>query len=282
MSSLGRIAIVLQASIVAFLCTACATRGVHQVGDKTTVIDDKFNPYTVISGVSVHAYDGLGDTERFWQLRSFIDRQGRIIGHDIYLVMTYDDYPRDPYTAVDDNAQPLRVETLVKEHCPYNRCARTDTIDVKVSEAMLRSRTDTGFEIRVTAQNTWAVVFSITPKMIAAQLDTLAKVVAQSTQPPAAAAASTPMAERSDPPAVASVASPIGTGAPLNPGIGLQMLPQSTSTLTHGNMHGAVIVGVIPDSPACWNSRRRPDRQDQWPGRRFRPRCSRRHYQNKA
>lgn len=28
------------------------------------------------------------------------------------------------------------------------------------------------------------------------------------------------------------------------------MMPRSTSELTHGNMHGAVILGVIPGSPA--------------------------------
>jgi hypothetical protein len=248
MPLLGRICIVLQASLLVLVCTACApTRSVRQVNEKINVVDDKFNPYKVILGSSVHAYEGGADTERFWQLRSFVDRQDRVLYHDIYLVLTYDNYPGAPYTAVDDNARPLKVDTLVQEHCPYNRCDRTDSIAVRISETMLRDRTDTGFEIRVSGRNNWRGVFSITPKMIAGQLDALAKIVPQS------AIAATPPTSAPDPMApgrVPVLAEPTPKRPSAAPSIGLQMIPQATSELTHGNMRGAVVLAVIADSPA--------------------------------
>lgn len=216
---------------------------------RTTVnaVGDKFSKDITLEGVPLH--DPTNGDDLFWMLRSYVNPQAHTAVHEIYVAWSYAGSYSGKYFAADDTARPLRVTMILKETC--RGCDRTDTLGIAIDEATLRARAATGFEVKLSAQDGTAGILSITPQMINAQLQAEDSILAGSAAVGTPTSAATPS---NAPPAPAAKNAPAAApprAISSNPGIGLQMMPQPTSEITHGNMHGAVILGVVPDSPAA-------------------------------
>lgn len=225
--------------------------------DTVNVIGDKFSKSITLEGIPI-LNPNNGDL--FWMLRSEVDPQAHFALHQIYVEWTYAGPSSGRYFAADDTARSLPVRNIRREFCPFNKCDRTDTLGIGIDEATLRARASTGFQVKLSAQDGTEGILDITPKMINAQLAAEARVLGEgpsrnasaSTGPsgvsngsvepnaPGSKAAATTPEEAPHPPA--------GLAADRN--IGLEMLPQSTGAMTHGSLHGAVILAVIPGSAA--------------------------------
>ena len=133
------------------------------------VIGDKFSKDITLDGLPMidpNNGDGL-----YWMLRSLVDPQNHIATHQIYVAWTYAGHSSGRYSAADDTAQSLPVTIILKESCPFDKCDRTDTFGIKVDEAELRARANSGFEVKISAQDGTSGIISITPRMIGAQLE---------------------------------------------------------------------------------------------------------------
>lgn len=232
------------------LAIACLI-GCAQPRTTVNIVGDKFSKFVTLEGIPLHDPDNGIDL--FWMLRSFVDPQARLVKHEIYVVWVYSGHSSGRYFAADDTATPLRVTNILRESCPFNKCDRTDTLSISIDEATLLKRASTGFEVKLSAQDGTEGVLTITPRMIGAQLEAELRVLrgAPSRDP----LASTPPVEPTAPEAKTAAAAPeaaVHTPPDLtvDRNIGLEMLPQSTTKMTHGSMHGAVILAVIPGSPA--------------------------------
>jgi hypothetical protein len=192
--------------------------------------------------------------KKFYNLRTHVDKKTHAYSHVIETDLSYDADPIIFQFASDDTARPLRVIPVAHSSRRCKDCLRDEWINIVVPDDALRSHAATGYRVQVSSRLGDAAILTISPAMIAAQYEKLAAVIGP-VQASAASAASTPAAPASLPePATAATASaeaPAAKQAPPKPGVGLQMLPQSTSELTHGAMHGAVVLAVIPESPAA-------------------------------
>lgn len=243
--------------LLAFLLIGLLGCVASEPRNTVNVISDKFSKSVTLEGIP-HLNPNNGDL--FWMLRSEVDPQGHFALHQIYVEWTYAGPSSGRYFAADDTARPLPVRNIRRESCRFNKCDRTDTLGIGIDEATLRARASTGFQVKLSAQDGTAGILDITPKMINAQLVAEARVLGES--PSRSASASTAPSGVSNGPVDpnapgAKTASAMPEGAPHPPAgltadrnIGLQMLPQSTGAMTHGSLHGAVILAVIPGSPA--------------------------------
>lgn len=243
--------------LLAFLLMGLLGCAASQPRNTVNVIGDKFSKSITLEGLPV-LNPNNGDL--FWMLRSEVDPQAHFALHQIYVEWTYAGPSSGRYFAADDTARPLPVRNIRREYCPFNKCDRTDTLGIGIDEATLRARASTGFQVKLSAQDGTAGILDITPKMINAQLAAEARVLGEAPSRNAAAptgpsGVSNGPADSNAPGAKTASASPeeaphppAGLAADRN--IGLEMLPQSTATMSHGSLHGAVILAVIPGSPA--------------------------------
>lgn len=239
----GRVKSVLLSSLLVLVCAGCASRGAPPE-QKVQIVTDRFSKYISIMGISATGYPGI-TTDAVWGLQSLVDPKTAAVQHFIITDLTYDGNSRGSYTASDDTARVLKVTVLFKDSCAFNRCARTDSLSISIDEATLRSRINTGLEVKVFPRSGDWIILRISPQMINEQFAALAGVM-NSLSP---AVASTPPA---DPPA-ANANLPSPAPAPKRPApnrVGLMMIPQSTSEMTHGAIRGAAVMSVMPNSPA--------------------------------
>jgi len=239
------------------LAIACLSGCAPPPRTTVNVIADKFSKSVTLEGIPrLNPNNG----NLFWMLRSEVDPQGHFALHQIYVEWTYAGPSSGRYFAADDTARPLAVRNIRREYCPFNKCDRTDTLGIGIDEATLRARASTGFQVKLSAQDGTAGILDITPEMINAQLAAEARVRGEGPSHSASASSgpsgvSNGSVDPNAPGDKTAAAMPEATphppaGLAADRNIGLQMLTQSTATMSHGSLHGAVILAVIPGSPA--------------------------------
>lgn len=183
----------------------------------------------------------------FYNLFTVIDKQTHRYRHQIGVDVVYDTDNQIGYRfAADDTAQSLPLTTLARTRSRICKdCTREEVFDVDVPDASLRSHAQSGYRVKVSSVLNDYLIVEITPPMIAAQYAALEQLIGpEAATPQAQPSSADGQPQKVEPP----VSSPPGLAAV--PSIGLQMLPQSTGAMTHGSLHGAVILAVIPGSPA--------------------------------
>jgi PDZ domain len=232
------------------LLTGCGLRGPQppQLENKPPEITtDEFSKFIAILGPSRTIEVGSGYTASY-NLFTNVDKKTHRYSHGIGVDVVYNYLDQIGYRyAADDTTQALRlvqIERTRSRICKY--CLQEEVFDINVSDSSLRAHAPGGYRVKAFSVTGDYLIIEITPPMIAAQYAALEKVIGREAASAPSPPAQPPGSAKTE--TAAKPSSPPGLAA--NPGIGLQMLPQSTGAMTHGNMHGAVILAVIPGSPA--------------------------------
>lgn len=173
--------------LVGFALASCAPQPRMTVN----VVSDRFSKAITLEGLPM--IDPTNGDGLFWMLRSFVDGQARTTQHQIYVEWTYPGRSSGRYFAADDTARPLPVTVLLRDRdsCPFKKCDRVDTLGIAIDEATLRARANSGFDVKLSAQDGTFGILEITPPMIAAQLQAEDRILAAPAGTPPAAAAAT-------------------------------------------------------------------------------------------
>lgn len=189
----------------------------------------------------------------FYNLFTVVDKQTHSYRHQLGVDVVYDTVNQIGYRyAADDTAQSLRLTTVARTRSRVCKdCTREEVFDVDLPDAALRSHMQSGYRIKVSSVLNDYLIVEILPQMIAAQYAALEQVIgpAAAASQPRQASPPKPTSSKPDNAEIEAKPSP-PQGLAAASSIGLQMLPQSTTEMTHGTMHGAVILAVIPGSPA--------------------------------
>ncbi|MGH7034297.1 MAG: PDZ domain-containing protein [Stellaceae bacterium] len=226
--------------------------GPHLEGTPPEIKTDEFSKTITIEGPSRREYLGLNFT-LYTNLFTIIDKATHRYRHQIGVDVVYGTDNQINYRfAADDTAKSLPLIRLAHTRSRVCKdCSREEIFDIDVPDAALRTHAQSGYRVKLSSGLGDSLIIEITPPMIAAQYAALEQVIG-----PAAAAAqprqaSPPKPTASEPDKAEIEAKPSPPhGLAAVPSIGLEMLPQSTGAMTHGSMHGAVILAVIPGSPA--------------------------------
>ncbi len=229
------------------LVAACAPPEPQLENAPPTVASDEFSKVIQIKGPSMKVGAWVGFTA-FYNLFTDVDKQTHRYTHVIGVDVIYDRGDQIGYRyAADDTAQPLRLIPVVHTRSRVCKdCSREEIFNLAVSDAALRSHAVSGYRVKVSSILGDYLIIDITPPMIAAQYATLQKVLGP--EEPTAPPSPTQPPEPKKPEAKTKPSSPLGLA--FNADIGLQMMSQSAAEMTKGALHGAVILAVVPGSPA--------------------------------
>jgi hypothetical protein len=199
----------------------------------------------------------------FYNLFTVVDKQTHSYRHQLGVDVVYDTLNQIGYRyAADDTAQSLRLTTVARTRSRVCKdCTREEVFDVDLPDAALRSHMQSGYRIKMSSVLKEYLIVEILPQMIAAQYAALEQVIGPAAaRPPerlrAPATQNGALDMPADPNAPGAKTNTVApppqppAGLATDRNIGLEMLPQSTGAMTHGSMHGAVILAVIPGSAA--------------------------------
>jgi hypothetical protein len=162
---------------VAGLLLVLAACGPIGAPPRTTVnvLGDKFSKEIELQGVPLH--DPTNGDDLFWMLRSFVNPQTHETLHEIYVEWVYPGSSSGRYHAADDTARDLTLKVIKRDACPFGKCDRTDTLAILIDEATLRKRAQTGFQVKLFAQDGTSGILDIRPNMINAQLQAEDRII---------------------------------------------------------------------------------------------------------
>jgi hypothetical protein len=219
---------------------------------------DEFSKTIEIRGPSRRIDFSLGYYV-FYNLFTVVDKQTHSYRHQLGVDVVYDTVNQIGYRyAADDTAQSLRLTTVARTRSRVCKdCTREEVFDVDLPDASLRSHMQSGYRIKMSSVLNEYLIVAILPQMIAAQYAALEQVIGPAAaRPPAPATRNGALNMPFDPDAPGANTNTDAppphpsAGLAADRNIGLQMLPQSTGAMTHGTMHGAVILAVVPGSAA--------------------------------
>lgn len=215
--------------------------------DTVNIVGDQFAKGITLNGIPAVNQDDPGLS---WMIQSLVDPNTGQTDHGIQAVWVYEGHSMGKYTAADDRARPLPVKTIFKDACAFGGCPTTVTLDIGIDEATLRARANTGFEIKLMAQDgSWAIL-DITPHMINAQLEAMNRVLGGRPSHDS-------YASRSSPPVLNLPYNPNAPGAQVAPpyslqdsGIGISGIPMPGSKISPLQADGLMVSNVVRGSPA--------------------------------
>ncbi|HLI19615.1 MAG TPA: hypothetical protein VKV32_00745 [Stellaceae bacterium] len=164
-----------RAVMVGMLVAGAAGCAAPQYGPPRVVVQgDKFSDDVTILGVQVLVNPLMDFEKEHWYLRSFVNPKAQRVRHQLYAELIYTDGRNGAYFAADNHARPYRVDLIYSEGCGRHAandvCIRQDTVGIDIPEATLRAEAAQGFEMKISARSGYAVILSVTPEMINAQL----------------------------------------------------------------------------------------------------------------
>jgi len=162
---------------IAVLVLALAACGPLGPPPRTTVnvLGDKFSKEIELQGIPLH--DPTNGDDLFWMLRSFVNPQTGETLHEIYVEWVYPGPSSGRYRAADDTARDLTLKVIKRDSCPFGKCDRTDILAVLIDETTLRKRAQTGFQVKLFAQDGTSGILDIRPNMINAQLQAVDRIL---------------------------------------------------------------------------------------------------------
>jgi PDZ domain len=218
---------------------------------RTTISTDEFSKTIDILGPQPSGMT-QGDTSVYesHRLVTLIDKKTHTYVHFIDVETSYYNGWIDFDFASDDTAQTLRLIPIYRARPTCRLCAWSETFEIAVPDAALRAHASSRYRVKISGRGGTSMIIPFTPAMIAEQYAALDQVLAKIGPPQARAASAT----ISIPPIVAASPAPaLPPGTPqalLARNIGLSTLSVSAAAWTHGHLHGAVVLNVVPDSAA--------------------------------
>ena len=219
--------------ILPLLLAACAIPN-GQGGARITT--DEFSTSIDIDGPSLVINPFLG-IKQDYNLVTHIDKKTHAVAHVVETLVQYDADPINFQFASDDTAEPLRlirVQRTASRIC--KDCDRVEIFNIVVSDQALRAHAATGYRIKVSSRLSQSVILTITPAMIATQMDALNRVLNPAVMP----AALSPGAPGA--PAAAAPTAPFAV--PMPPGLGISYMKVMFS-------NEVMIIRVNPGSRAA-------------------------------
>ena len=146
-----------------------------------TIKADEFSPAIRIDGPAgqFHAFSG---TDWTWRLRSWVDKPTRQVTHQLYVfTIVYGDYQYFQLAA-DDTAQSLPVTVIDRSidrsaDCRHLDCEHYETFGIAVDDAMLRTRAETGYRVKVTGRRGEELILPLSPTQIRLQLAAVDRLI---------------------------------------------------------------------------------------------------------
>jgi len=162
------------AVLVAVLGVAPAARA--EDTHKITVETDEFSRYITINGlIAEEKYPDVG--ARVWSIHSFVGKADHSVTHRIFFYDGYQSARKGYYAAVDETAEPLKVDKI-KGHnirCGRQACAHEELVSITISDLSLREHMGTGYRVKLYPKNGEACIITLTPTMISQQLAAVAE-----------------------------------------------------------------------------------------------------------
>lgn len=143
--------------------------GCAQQSDMPAALTDKFAPQITVKGPSRYDHPVLGISKE-WHLQSLVAKRTGYVTHQLYVSIAYVGGWRFFDTASNDQGQSLAVRQIdpsVGNSCNFEIC---DAMSIDVSDAFLRARSGTGFEVKLSDDAGDSFVLSISADMVAKQL----------------------------------------------------------------------------------------------------------------
>lgn len=136
------------------------------------VEDDQFQSYVMINGAAQYQWIQRVAEYR-WYLRTLIDKKTHAVERQIYVRVIYFPPKSNFNGATDDTARDLPVQKLYfqRNTCSPHFCGDEEDFVVIVDDATLKGRVQTGYPVKLWAQDGMTYVLAITPQMIRLQLD---------------------------------------------------------------------------------------------------------------
>ena len=164
----------LGAVLIALAVVACAPRlpAPQQPRPQAVEIeDDQFSPEAKVVGTKV-IDSTIPGTAKVWFIRSFIGKRSGEVTHQLYVLVSYTGERRRYEMASDDHATPLHFTPIERERgaCSYGNCDYDENFGLDLSDATLRERAGTGFQVKVLAHSGDSVILTVAPGQILPQL----------------------------------------------------------------------------------------------------------------
>ena len=148
--------------------------------------DDKFSSQITLIGETlyVNPYGGLF---RAWKIRSWVTKTTKQIEHQLYVETSYIGEWKHFNAAADDHANALPVHIISSSvgNC-MGGCSLYETVGIDLSQTLLEANRDSGFEIKLSAQDGSSVILAISKQQVIGQLDgmqrALDSIIPSSTQ----------------------------------------------------------------------------------------------------
>lgn len=157
------------------------------------VTTDQFSKDVAFVG-PIGAVNPFGGTSRIWRIRSWLNKETKVVSHQLYVDISYIGSWRWYGAAADDQANALEVIRIGSNvgSC-RGGCSMSETVGITLDDSLLRSRAQTGFQIKLSAQSGASFIIDISAGQIAAQLNSIDTYLGVATAPnPSAAVGAVP------------------------------------------------------------------------------------------
>ena len=189
--AIGSIAVL--PSVILLLLTAQPAFAAYSTQVRVFKIqDDKFSKMMSVSGWP-ESYIKMFGTTRFWNLRSWINKQTLEVKHQLVVSIHYSGDWKFYEGASDDGANELKFTMIDRNAAScggFSGCNLTEDVGAEVDDGLLRERALTGFQVKFVAKSGDSLIIDVTPAQIQSELLTINQVLPEGRkwQPPAVAA----------------------------------------------------------------------------------------------
>ena len=155
----------LGAALIALAVVACAPRPAAQQQPQFVQIeDDQFSPEATFVGPKL-VEGAIPGTVKVWLIRSFVGKRSATVTHQLYVLVNYTGERRRYEMATDDHATPLPFTRIERDRgaCSYGDCDYDESFGLDLSDATLRERAGTGFQVKVVAHSGDSIILTIAP-----------------------------------------------------------------------------------------------------------------------
>lgn len=186
----------IRLACMALMFAAFATAAPAEAAPRAPAVQvttDQFSKEVAFVG-PIGAVNPFGGTSRIWRLRSWLNKETKVVSHQLYVDIGHVGSWRWYSIAADDQANTLEVLRIHSNvgSC-RGGCSLSETVGITLADDLLRSRSSTGFQIKLSAQSGASFIIDVSAEQIGAQLNAIDTYLGVASAPnPSAAVAATP------------------------------------------------------------------------------------------
>ncbi len=154
------------------LSLAACLSPAERPGAHATISTDEFSKTVNIEG-PLMGENPFGGITKLYDLNTSVDKKTLAYTHILAVWVSYDNDPFNFQYADDDTAQSLPLVRTSRAKRICSDCDRQETFDIAIADAALRSHAATGYRIKVSSRAGDFIILTISPAMIAAQVEGL-------------------------------------------------------------------------------------------------------------